>query len=187
MQRAGGRGRLEELHRTKAQLAQEGVCCVVLYLVADCVSAARMIGEATSALDEEARLQSGAQTPSQVLTLSMRQELARLRAALDAGSASDALVQKKLDELLPVLPSLDPAHLASALPAPAPGVAGAGGGFGELREVLAQIDALLREVRRNLLLCLLLFELVFCFSATRLRKDCGRAAGPRARRRWPAL
>jgi hypothetical protein len=173
VERAGGRARLEELHRTKAQLEQE---------------AARLVAETTGVLDEEARLQGPSQTPSQLLTLHMRQELARLGAAREAGSASDRLVQRKLDELLPSLPLL--ARLDEALPRPAPRAGGAG--HAELREALAKLDALLRErhalaatikVALSLspccllfVVCCLLFSVVCVFAGSRSRRAGGGGA-----------
>ncbi len=71
----------------------------------------------------------------------MRQELARLKAALEAGSASDNLVQRKLDELLPSLEQLR--RLDAVIPKSA--TASSGSDLRPLRDALASLDSLLRE------------------------------------------
>ncbi len=126
--RSGGEGRLREMRTAKEQLESE---------------ARRLIAAATATMDEEARQQTGGQTPSQLLTLGMRQELARLGAALEAASQSDALVARKSEEMAPHLAQL--AQLDRVLGGQAVASAAAPEQHAELREALAKLDGLLRE------------------------------------------
>lgn len=87
VRRAGGEGLLLELSRAREQLRVEDV---------------RLLDRASSLLGEEESPQVASSSPWQTsalrLTLPMRQEEGRLRAALDAGSRSDDTVRRKMDE-----------------------------------------------------------------------------------------
>ncbi len=146
---AGGEAQLQDLLRAKAQVASED---------------ARLLDEVTAMLDREEQEDDAGRrkytdgrwacSRSNVLTVQLRQELSKLRVALDAAHKSDQLVQSKLADITPDLHAfaLGAQHVASLLPRPNPSAQAAQGGeqyVQPLRQCLGALDALVSQRLRT--------------------------------------
>jgi hypothetical protein len=147
---AGGEAQLQDLLRAKAQVSAED---------------ARLLDEVTSMLnreeqdDEQGRQKYASDgrwscSRSNVLTVQLRQELSKLRVALDAAAKSDQLVQSKVADITPDLRAfaMGAQHVATLLPRPQQGAQTAQGGeqfVQPLRQCLAALDALVSHRLRT--------------------------------------